>query len=229
MKKRRPMTAKELMAELENDPEYKAGLRAQEERLSAIRESEQVVIRKLEDVGVTADSLADLRRRYFRLPGEVVQVLLRSLEYAVPQVQDEIVRTLASVEQPFDARALTRLFETTESDSLRWAIANTLAELRPLDVRQWLIDTLARREYGKAREMLPLAIARTASPSVANQVLLSHFDEMPGHVALALAESGGPSELEFLRRTAPSTKGWVRKEIDRAVRRIAKRIAESRT
>lgn len=218
MKKRRAMTAKELMAELENDPDYQAGLRAQEQRLAAIRESERTVIREIQEAGVHVDSLADLRQRYLPLPDEVVQVLLRCLESVVPQVQDEIVRTLASVEKPFDVRPLTRLFEMTESDSLRWAIANTLTELRPLDLREWLVEALARREYGRSREMLPLAVARTAPPSVANKVLLSHFDEMPGHVALGLAESGGSYELEVLRERAPSTKGWVRKEIDRAIR-----------
>jgi hypothetical protein len=71
--------------------------------------------------------------------------------------------------------------------------------------------------------MLLLALARIAPRDVANPVLLRHLDEMPGHVALGLAESGGMAEAEALRHKATREKGWVRKELQRAIRRIEKR------
>lgn len=92
--------------------------------------------------------------------------------------------------EPFDVRPLLTRFEQTASESVRRAIGNTLAELRPLDVRDWVTVTLARREYGRAREMLPLALARIAPRDVANALLLEHRDDMPGHVSHRRQPSG---------------------------------------
>lgn len=230
MKKGKRVTAEELVAQLAADPEYQAGLERKRRRASEIVAAEQPILADLRAAGYPVDSLDEIVERYAPLPGALCSVLLSWLEKTRdPWIQEWIVRSLMHVAEGFDVRPLTGLFEMTESDSLRWAIANTLAELRPLDAREWLIEALARHEYGRSREMLPLAVARTAPPSVANKVLLSYFDEMPGHVALGLAESGGSDELDFLREKAPSTKGWVRKEIDRAVRKIAKRLRESQS
>jgi len=60
-----------------------------------------------------------------------------------------------------------------------------------------------------------LAAARTNPPDTANPVLLRLLDELPGHAALGLAESGTLSELPALERAYKSTTGWER-EADRA-------------
>ena len=99
-----------------------------------------------------------------------------------------------------------------------------IAEARPTDVTDWLLSVVNDPAYGDSRQMLTLAVARIASPQTANDVLLSIYDQLPGHVALALAESGGKRELEFLRDKRDRSKGWIRKEINKAVGAIARRL-----
>jgi hypothetical protein len=107
---------------------------------------------------------------------------------------------------------------------VRWAIANAFAELRPLRLRDWLGHALTIAEYGRSREMLTLAVARTLPATEACRLLIEVFDQMPGHVALGLAECGGAAEAAFLRARQPATKSWVKKEIDRAIKMIEKRV-----
>lgn len=226
-KKGRKLTAAEFAAELERDPEYQAKLAAQRERAVSTQAAEQLVLGDLVAAGYPVSSLAQLRREYRPLPPEAVAVLLEWVpKMSDVAIQEAMVRDLANVQEPFQVQPLLSLFERTESESLRWAIGNTIAELRPLDARDWVIAMLANRGHGRGREMLPLALARIASQSKANEVLRIYLDEMPGHVALGFAESGGPAELELVRQRAKGQKGWVRKELDRAARKIAKRVSE---
>ena len=104
------------------------------------------------------------------------------------------------------------------------AIANTIAEARPKGITDWLLSVVKDPAYGDARQMLTLAVARIASPQIANETLISIYDQLPGHVALALAESGGERELKFLEDKRDRSKGWVRREIEKAVKTIIKRL-----
>jgi hypothetical protein len=224
VKKRQTLTAAEFAAQLATNPEYQAGIAAQAARAAAIEAEAQPIVADLRAAGFSVSSVGELRLRYMPLPGTAVGILLRWLpRVTAAPLQDAIARDLANVTEPFNVQPLIALFERTSSESLRWSIANTLAELRPLDARGWIIQALERPEYGRAREMLLLALARIAPRDVANPVLLRHLDEMPGHVALGLAESGGMAEAEALRHKATREKGWVRKELQRAIRRIEKR------
>jgi len=224
MKNKQKLTAAELSESLASDPVYQGKLVAQNQRAAEVEAASAPLLADLAAVGFSVNSVDELRA-HSPIPSPAAQVLLRWLgRLSIPALQDAIVRDLAYVEEPFDVRPLLVLFEQTASDSLRWAIANTLAELRPLDAREWVISTLNNREYGRAREMLPLALARIAPSNVANTVLLKHLDEMPGHVALGLAESGGLVEADVISRRALSEKGWIRKELERAARKIRKRV-----
>ncbi len=137
-------------------------------------------------------------------------------------------RALGAAREEFDAGPLVHLFERSDSPTLRWAIANTLAETRPAGLRDWLIRALQDRHYGKAREMLALAAARTNPPEVVNRVLVRLLDELPGHAALALAETGGPRELDALRRAYAGATGWEREQIGRTINMIERRDEERR-
>lgn len=225
MKKRDSLTAAELAAQLANDPDYQSKLAAQNERAAAILAEVKPILADLEALGISVNSIDELRLAYSALPESVVKVLVRWMNrLSIPSLQESIVRELASVQEPFDVRPLLQLFERTTSDSLRWAIANTLAELRPLDARDWVINALGTSKYGRAREMLLLALARIAPSSVANPVLVTYLEEMPGHVALGLAESGGRLEAELLERQARTEHGWVLQELTRAISMIGTRL-----
>lgn len=226
------MTAAELMAQLEQDPAFKEGQARREldraETVARFRDASAPVLDDLRSIGVTPTSLGTLASEYPPLSQEIVDVLLRWISRTDdPDLLESLVRALAASEVVFDGKPLAQAFENSKSDTLRWAIANTMAEALPTSITDWIIRALQTPGYGEARQMLPLALARLASSRTANEVLISVFAELPGHVALALAESGGEAELKFLRVKRAQYAGWIRKEIDNAVRAITKRLAQN--
>lgn len=229
MRKRQRVTAHELNRELSQDTAYQARLRERDASANVVRAEEQRLLEEIRSSGADAESLAGLVQRYAPLSTPIANALLRYLQKNENSVLAEsIARALGAAGEAFDPTPLTKLFEQSASDSLRWAIANTFAELRPLRLKQWLRQAAIDRRNGKAREMLALAVARTLPAAEACQVLTSLFEDMPGHVAKALAECGGPVERAFLRAAAARTNGWARKEISDAIKRIDLRIAKSK-
>ena len=229
MKKTRNPTAQELLARLRQDREFLAN----EERRAkkkALREAkhhdiERPVLADLESLGIKVPSIHDLVRDYAPLEPEVSNLLLRWIPLIKNEsVKEQLVRALAASAEPFDGRPLIDALENTQSEELRWAIANTIAEGRPYGVADWLMSVVPDPSYGKAREMLLLAIARLVLNRQANDVLLDVFDQLPGHAAIALAESGDLRELEALKEKRDKYNGWVREEIDRAIDSIARRL-----
>ncbi len=177
--------------------------------------------------GYRAASLDELVRSHAPLSHDLAAALVESLrQVSEPSLLEGIVRALGAARETFDARPLAQLFEASDSSTLRWAIANTLAETRPAGLGDWLLRALQERRYGKAREMLALAAARTNRPEVVNPILVRLLGELPGHVALALAESGGVTELDDLRRAYASATGWEREQIGRTVNMIERREEE---
>ena len=131
----------------------------------------------------------------------VVDVLLKWLRQTEQEeVQTAIVRSLTACGVEFDGAILVELFENTSSESLRWTIANTIAEARPVGIAGWLLRVVPDSSYGEARQMLLLALARLVPATVANKVLWDVFEELPGYAADALAESGDSHALEELRK-----------------------------
>lgn len=231
MAKDKSMTAAELLAELRGDPEFVAreGRQAQEEALNVARFQTLAapILRDLSAIGVTPSSLDRLAHEYAPLPADVVEVLLDWIPRATdPNLQESLIRPLGAAGVRFNGKSLIEAFENTQSELLRWAIANTIAEARPSGVTDWLVGVVQDPAYGDARQMLCLAVARIA-PQIANDILVSIFDQLPGHVAMALGESGGRREVGLLREKRDKYGGWIRNEIDRAVRVIAKRLAST--
>jgi hypothetical protein len=223
------ITAAELLARLNRNPKYREREvnRAREEALNVARSQKlgAPILQDLGAIGVTPSSLDRLAHEYAPFSEDVVKVLLNWIPRAMdPDIQESLIRSLGAAAVRFDGRPLIEAFENTRSDGLRWAIANTIAEARPTGLTNWLVGAVQDPSYGDARQMLCLAVARLASLQVANDVLVAVFDQLPGHVAMALAESGGKRELKFLRENRTRYKGWIRKEIDKAVRLIAKRL-----
>jgi len=227
MTKKRPMTAKEFAAQLEADSAYQAKLGQQTENAARIDKAEAALIKALSSKGYPAASLEELVRTHAPLRRELADALVESLdEVSDTNVREAIVRALGSAREPFNVRPLADLFERADSPTLRWAIANTLAEARPTSLSDWIIDALQNQAFGKAREMLTLAAARTNPPDVVNPVLVRLLDELPGHAALALAETGGPGEVEALRGAYQRATGWEREQIGRTINIIARRHEE---
>ena len=229
MRKKRDKTAEEFAAQLKSDPTYQAKLARQAETTARIQAAEATLMKALASKGYRASSLGELVRGHTPLSHDLADALVESLgQVSEPGLQEGVLRALGAARARFNVGPLIELFEQTDSTTLRWAIANTLAETRPAERGDWLIRALKDRRYGKAREMLALAAARANPPEIVNPILVRLLDELPGHVALALAETGGLGELDALRRAYANATGWEREQIGRSVNTIERREAERR-
>jgi hypothetical protein len=225
--KKGKISAAELAAQLAADPQYQAKLRAQQAVSAEIGRAEQAVLGALANRGYRAASIQELLAKHTPLSRDLVEAILAVMQVtSESNVLERLVRALGAAREPFDARALTQLFERTDSEHLRWAIANTLAEVRPLKIHNWLLGAIRQPGYGRGREMLTLAVARTIPPKVANQVLVELLAEMPGHAALGLAESGGGDELGELELAYAAARGWEKEQIGRTIAIIKRRLQE---
>jgi hypothetical protein len=229
MKKNKEITAAELMAQLQSDSEFVSHQdeqeKARKQREAKYRALAAPILDELNSMGVKASALGDLLRFYAPISAEITETLLHHLPAINDEVlQEQIVRVLGSSNEPFNGAGLVKLFESSQSQNLRWAIANTIAEARPLDITNWVIYAVSNPLYGQAREMLVLAVARLASADTAREVLAPLFDIFPGHIAAALAEFGDEREVQILRQKLDGYKGWQKKEINRAITHIQKRL-----
>lgn len=234
MKRKGPIGAAELMAQLEQDPEYQAR-RAALDRERALKQArfkelEEPVLQDLRQIGVFIATLSDLTAQYGPLREEIICTLLKWIRLTSQATlqdawfQQWLVRPLAAVKEPFDASPLTVLFEKTNDESLRWQIANAIAQTRPRDVTDWVVRAVENQAYDQSREMLVLALARLAPKEVAQPILMRLLEHFPGFVAMAWSEIGTDLELQILETKVETAKpAWVKKEFVRAIKNIKKR------
>lgn len=145
MNDERRMTAVELMAKLKADAEYqRRDAEREESRKERQRTYDQALepcLKSLRSFGLHGKSIQDIIKAYSPLPDVAVSTLLSSLTtLSEPRVQETIVRALGASRKPFDGRALVRCFEATDDESLRWAIANTIAITHPHSINDWLLE-----------------------------------------------------------------------------------------
>ena len=221
-----PITAAELMEQLQSDPAYQVKMKQQRQAQIDANKQYQAdvapILHELGELGIDTD-LYDLAQYHAPLSEEIVQLLLKWL----PKTEDDrvlegIVRSLGVPEIPYDGTALIEAFEQTDSDTLRWVIANTIAEAQPANVGDWLTDAVQKSSYGKAREMLILAVARIIDSQSAISVLKQYANEFPGFVAKAFSECGDRSLINFLDDLKSDSNSWEQKEIARAITILSK-------
>lgn len=225
MKKGR-ISAADLVRDLSGDAAYQRRVAEKDTTSRVTLEQERLLLDELARVGVRGDSLTSIVAASAPISGQLAEVLVSMLKREdLNRMHESIVRSLGAAGESFDSTPLVELFQTTPSDSLRWAIGNTLAELRPLNLGVWLEGAFKNKAYGDARQMLALAIGRSLPLNTARRLLIESYDEFPGHVSMALGECGGLDELAFLRSQLPGASGWVKNEIVRAVTAIESREA----
>ncbi len=203
---------------------------------------ERPVLSDLRKTGIKLPSLGEVHLfgRYLPLSIEAVKVLSHWLPNVHYRLQEPIVRLLAVPAQPYDGAFLAKLFDDTlkldldqeELDKgralldLRWAIANTIAEARPLGLDNWVASKIEDPLLGQSKEMLFLAAARLCPREQALRLLWNSFDDFPVHCALGISEVGQVGDLETLQTKKSSYSGMVGKEIGRGIRQMRKRLKD---
>lgn len=212
-----PKTAAELMAELEEDPNFLARARQREDRMAE----------SLARYGVAAEPVvADLRRLGFHVGaiGELSQggidyraaipVLLRWLPaVALIPLKEDIVRALTVPwAGPVAAPVLIEEFQrASHPGGLGWAIASALEVVADDSVFEEIAAPVQDARYGKAREMLALALGNMQKPA-AVPLLIDLLDdpETVGHAAMALGRLGASPARERLQLLVQESMGGSR-------------------
>lgn len=180
------------------------------------------VLRELAVVGYEFESLADLRTSGVRYR-EAIPVLLSGLASGADRkVKGEIVRALTVPwAKPAATRTLTEQFREVEDETgmgLRWSIGNALEVVWDDSCFDDLVGLAQAVEFGKAREMVVLGLARSKR-SEAGEVLIELLDDsvVNGHAVKALRKLKVPAAWAGLEQMLSDDRAWVRKEAQRAL------------
>lgn len=193
-----------------------------------LRLLEEPVLADLRAVGVNVESVDDLVN-IRRIAPAAVDVMMSWL----PRLDDHrlqcmVIRALTAAGKPYDAQPLIRLFENDTGESLRWPIAIAMTSRNAKGVSDWLQNAVKNKTFGSARQMLILALAKHVSRDVAIPLLYSVFEDLPGHVPEAMGLIGGANEHSFLRAKLEKLSGWQRKEAQKAMKKIERRLRRPR-
>jgi len=184
-KRKGPMTAAELMKELEADAEYQAFVAERDARIEAQeaagREEERALATDLRRVGVEVGSSWDLVNTGEPYP-EAVPVLLDHLRRPYSErTKEGIARALAVPEAEEGWDILLELFESnpdTHPNGHKWAVGVALGVIaRETGRHQEALRLLRDKRHGENRSALLEAIAFAKDKSV--RPLISEFADDP--------------------------------------------------
>lgn len=224
------MKAIDLMNQLEKNPEY-IEMRKQKEqemqlKLAEIKSIERPFINDLQANGFDIQASGDLLKLK-KVDAKLAELLLIWL----PKISDKhnsqqmLVRALAIAEKPFDGKILMQLFDNDDSsDSLKWAIGNTIASASVLNIEGWLEMKLNASQQGKQNEMLIYAAVKYFDYVKAEIILKKLFDIYPLQVADVFSKLGNGEDLKFLQIKSKNYSGEVHKQIVRYISQLKKRL-----
>jgi hypothetical protein len=166
-------------------------------------------------------------------------IVARWLSHVRDPVEKEVLaRSLTGVRTapPVAARALVDEFRSAEAnaETAKWAYANALATLADADIADDLLELVADRRHGTARQMLCDALKRTKDPRVPDALIdVIEDDDVAGHAILALRSYGPKSALPHLRRARPKLEAVLARPTasefaKRQARKALERVADSR-
>lgn len=135
--------------------------------------------------------------------------------------REGLVRALGVEEARGEAASvvLVREFRRPGLDwPTRWAVANSLSVIADSSVFDDLVGLARDRSYGRAREMLMLALARSDAER-ASTVLVEMLDddEVAGHAIAALGRARSKETRASIERFLDHPKPWVRREANRVL------------
>jgi len=198
--------------------------------MSTRENDDQRVTEALSFAGLKVSSIFDLvnTKDSYENAIPVLLTLLPTLHD--PVIKEGVVRALAIKEARNTAvLPLIEEFKKIDPDDegeqmLKWAIANALSVIaRDSEFEE--ISLLVRdKRHGKAREMLAVALGNMKKTPEAINVLveLLNDDVVAGHAAIALGKLKATQAIPALEKLNNHSKDWVRKEAERAIKKICK-------
>ena len=173
-----PMTAGELMKELESDPEWVAREKAEERwrmaRARRLAREEEPLVQEIARAGLLIDSVWDLVNTREPYP-EAIPVLLRHLEKTDydPAIRDGIARALTVRGYPEILPAMIEAFRRDPEPRLngpKWAMGNAIEVLFDDKYVEEIAELAKDSSHGAARSELVFALAKSRT-SLADETL----------------------------------------------------------
>jgi len=214
------------MTELRKDLKYTVRMQQREEqqRVNAENYSRaaEPVLKELGARGFRVNTIGELRQSNAEYRAAVPILLHWLSRISDPQVKEDIVRTLSVPwAKPAAAPALIEEFRKAESGEIRWAIANGLAVIADDAVFEELAELVYDKGYGKAREMLALALGNMQdSRAVIVLMDLLNDEQVMGHAVMALGKLKASAARVRLKELTDHPTDWVRKEARKALASI---------
>lgn len=184
--RRKPVTAAELMARLQSDPEYQKRAAAQsrehEERVRRLNEDGLPIVEDLRKIGVHVDSVWDLRD-LDEFPAEVIDILMKHIQLDYEDRNKEgIARALMIPGAEFDWDLLLSVFEKSPPTKIisgsKFAIGLALAAAGTEENMPEALRILRdARHYPDSCELLKIF---AKSKNARNREVLVEFSDADG-------------------------------------------------
>ena len=188
-------------------------------------EASKPVLAELRQAGITVEWISDLYNKRFDYRSAIPILLNWLPRVENPAVKEAIVRAL-SVSWARKTEAPVLLVEEFRKakgkSALNWAIGNgpfiVVADDSVLDD---IVDLIRDETYGKAREMLVIALGRMKTPEVKYTLIKLLDDEnLAGYAIMALGRLKIQEARPAIERFLTHSKSWVRREAKRALAKI---------
>jgi hypothetical protein len=231
MSNRGSKTAEELLEELSGDLEHRRRVAERRQKALArgaeISKAEAPVVADLVNAGFPVESVWDLfnKRLNYR---DAIPILLEWLPKISNQgAKEGIVRALSvKWAKPDAAPLLVREFHRIEDpggSSLGWAIGNALEVVADDAVFDDLVEIVRDPSYGRARQMIAVALGKMKDPRAVDVLLgLLDDEDVTGHAIMALGRLGAQEARPAIEGCLSHSKPWVRKEAKKALAKIDK-------
>ncbi|HET6585412.1 MAG TPA: hypothetical protein VFG69_18265 [Nannocystaceae bacterium] len=162
------MTAQELMAKLDSDPEFVAAKAREEEelqrRVAELRRAEAPLLEELRAAGFGVESAWDLVNTSAPYPS-ALPILVDHLSRPYPgAVREGIARALAVREAKFAWDVLTRLYPQEQEERVKDGLAVAIAAVADDELIGDVIALARDPRHGSSRLLLLSALERSADP-----------------------------------------------------------------
>ena len=167
-KKKKPLTAAELMGRLNSDPEFVAK-RAQQEaerqaRAADWRRAETPLVEELRTAGFAVDSAWDFVNTSVPYP-EALPILVDHLQRPYPgRVREGIARALAVPQSKFAWNVLTRLYRDEGERDVKDGLAVAISVVADDEVLDEVLALVRDERHGPSRILLLGALERSEDP-----------------------------------------------------------------
>lgn len=223
---KRRETAAELLARLQEDPEYRARIAQRDARLAEserFRQKEEAgLVSELRAAGFEVESAWDfinISDPYF----EALPILVKHLEKSyTSKTKDGIVRALTVKAEPdLLVPALLKAFRRETDPDLRWVMGNALGVALTEPYYDEALELFEDSSWGGSRDMLAHAIARIGGQEAAKKLIPQLADpDVATETIVALGNLRAEEAREPIEKFLAHDDSWVRQKAKAAIKKL---------